>query len=71
MSIEPWNTAAAGTTGCEDMPRKSVDRKPTDYPIQQKGGYCALSLPPGEDGSGQRPVMGQGTSPLWVLRATP
>ena len=71
LSIEPWNTAADGNAGCEDMPRKSIDIKLTDYPVLQKRGYCALFLPSGEDGCGQSPLMGQGTSPLWVLRATP
>lgn len=35
LSIEPWNT---GTAGCEDMPRKSIDIKLTDYPVQEKKG---------------------------------
>ena len=38
MSIEPWNTAAGGRAGCEDMPRKSVDKRLTDNPVQQKRG---------------------------------
>ncbi len=71
LSIEPWNTAADGSAGCEDMPRKSIDIKLTDYPVPQKRGLCALFLPSGEDGCGQSPLMGQGTGPLWVLRATP
>jgi ATP-binding cassette subfamily B protein IrtA len=56
---------------CEDMQRKSIDIKFSDYPIQQKRGSCALFLPSGEDGLGQSPKMGQGTGSLWVLRATP
>ena len=71
MSIGPWNTAAAGRAGCEDMPRKPIDIRPTDYPVLLKKGGCALFLPSGEDGCGQSPLMGQGTGPLWVLRATP
>ena len=35
LSIEPWNTAAAG---CEDMPRKSVDIKLSDYPVPAEKG---------------------------------
>ena len=58
-------------TGCEDMPRKFIDIKFSDYPVQQKRGNCALFLPSGEDRSGQRPEMGQGTGPLRVLRAAP
>ena len=71
MSIEPWNTGTDGFAGCEDMPRKSIDIKFPDYPVQQKRGNCTLFLPSGEDGFGQRPIMGQGTDPLQVLRATP
>ena len=54
-SIEPWNTEADDFAGCEDMPRKSIDIKFTDYPVQQKRGNCTLFLPSGEDGFGQRP----------------
>ena len=38
LSIEPWNTATDGTAGCEDMPRKSIDIKLTDYPIPAEKG---------------------------------
>ena len=38
LSIEPWNTAADGSAGCEDMPRKSIDIKLTDYPIPAEKG---------------------------------
>ena len=71
MSIEPWNTGAGGIADCEDMPRKSIDIKFTDNPIQQKRGNCTLFLPSGEDGFGQSPLIGQGTGPLRVLRAAP
>ena len=71
MSIEPWNTGTDGAAVCEDMPRKSIDRKLTDDPLRQKRGICALFLPSGEDGSGQSPIMGQGMDPLRVLRAAP
>ena len=71
MSIEPWNTGAGGSADCEDMPRKSIDIRLTDNPIQQKRGNCTLFLPSGEDGFGRSPLMGQGTSPLQVLRAAP
>ena len=71
MSIEPWNTGAGGSADCEDMPRKSIDIRLTDNPSQQKRGNCTLFLPSGEDGFGQSPIMGQGTSPLQVLRAEP
>ena len=71
LSIEPWNTGTGGAAGCEDMPRKSIDRKLTDDPLRQKRGSCALFLPSGEDGSGQSPIMGQGMDPLRVLRAAP
>ena len=71
MSIEPWNTGTGGAAGCEDMPRKSIDIKLSEYPVQQKREHCALFLPSGEDGSGQSPIMGQGMDPLRVLRAAP
>ena len=71
LSIEPWNTGTGGAAGCEDMPRKSIDIRLTDHPLQQKRGSCTLFLPSGEDGLGQSPKMGQGTGSLWVLRATP
>ena len=64
MSIEPWNTATGGIADCEDMPRKSIDIRLTENPIEQKRGNCTLFLPSGEDGFGQSPIMGQGTSPL-------
>ena len=64
LSIEPWNTGTAGFASCEDMPRKSIDIKFSDYPVQQKRGNCALFLPSGEDGLGQSPILGQGTGPL-------
>ena len=38
LSIEPWNTAADGSAGCEDMPRKSIDIKLTDYPVPTEKG---------------------------------
>ena len=71
MSIEPWNTGTGGAAGCEDMPRKSIDIRLTDHPLQQKRGKCTLFLHSGEDGFGQSPKLGQGTGPLRVLRAAP
>ena len=38
LSIEPWNTAAAGNAGCEDMPRKSIDIRLTDNPVTAEKG---------------------------------
>ena len=71
LSIEPWNTGAGGEAGCEDMLRKSIDIRLTEYPAQQKRGNCALFLPSSEDGFGQSPKLGQGTGPLQVLKAEP
>ena len=71
MSIEPWNTGAGGIADCEDMPRKSIDIRLTDNPIQEKRGNCTLFLLSGEDRFGRSPITGQGTSPLQVLRAAP
>lgn len=56
MSIEPWNTGAGGTAGCEDMPRKSIDISSRSILSSRKGGNCALFLPSGEDGFGQSPI---------------
>ncbi|MFQ9800991.1 MAG: hypothetical protein ACLR23_21000 [Clostridia bacterium] len=52
MSIEPWNTGTGGTADCEDMPRKSVDIRLTEHPVQQKRGCCAFSCHPARTGSG-------------------
>lgn len=71
MSIGPWNTGAGGNASCEDMLRKSIIKRLTEHPIWKERGNCALSLPSGEDRFGQSPKMGQGTSPLRVLRAGP
>ena len=38
LSIEPWNTGAGGIADCEDMPRKSIDIKLTDYPVSAEKG---------------------------------
>ena len=38
LSIEPWNTGAGGIADCEDMPRKSIGIKLTDYPIPAEKG---------------------------------
>ena len=38
LSTEPWNTATDDNVGCEDMPRKSVDIKLTEYPIPAEKG---------------------------------
>ena len=76
MSIEPWNTGTAGETGCEDMPRKFIDIKFSDYPVQQKRAIAPFSCLPARTGpgsarkwvkglvpcgfSGQRPVPPEG-----------
>ena len=36
LSIEPWNTGTSGAADCEDMLRKSIDIRLTEYPVQQK-----------------------------------
>ena len=50
---------------------KNIDIKFSNDPVQQKRGNCALSLPSGEDGFEQRPLLCHGTGSLWVLRAKP
>ncbi len=39
VSIEPWNTAVGGYADCGDMPRKSIDIRLSDNPVQQKRDY--------------------------------
>ena len=51
------------------MPRKSIDIKLSEYPVQQKREHCALFLPSGEDGSGQSPGLSQRTDSLRVRTA--
>ena len=55
MSREPWNTGT-GKAG-EDMPRKSLDIRFTDYPIPLVS-KCACWPASGEDGCGQSPQNG-------------
>ena len=69
MSIGPWNTGTGGAAVCEDMPRKSIDIKLSEYPVQQKREHCALFLPSGEDGSGQSPGVSQRADSLRVCTA--
>ena len=53
LSIEPWNTGADGIAVCEDMPRKSVDIRLTDYPVPaEKGAAAPFSCLPARMGSG-------------------
>ena len=55
MSREPWNTGT-GKAG-EDMPRKSLDIRFTDYPVKRE--RCFAPFPAsGEDGRGQSPQFG-------------
>lgn len=39
LSIEPWNTGTGSAADCEDMPRKSIDIRLTEHPVQQKRGH--------------------------------
>ena len=66
MSIGPWNTGTGGAAVCEDMPRKSIDIKLSEYPVQQKREHCALFLPSGEDGSGRARGVSQRADSLRV-----
>ena len=51
LSIEPWNTGTGGAAGCEDMPRKSLDIRFTDYPISaEKGATAPFSCLPARMG---------------------
>lgn len=69
LSIGPWNTGTGGAAVCEDMLRKSIYIKLSEYPVQQKREHCALFLPSGEDGSGQSPGLNQRTDSLRVHTA--
>ena len=55
MSREPWNTGT-GKAG-EDMPRKSLDIRFTDYPVSKER-RCAPFPASGEDRCGQSPQIG-------------
>lgn len=70
LSIEPWNT---GTAGCEDMPRKSIDIKLTDYPVQEKKGGAAapFSCFPARTGSGRARKQLKGRVPCRFLGQRP
>ena len=67
-TVEYWNRRPVG---CEDMPRKSIDIRFSDYPILWKRGYCILFLPSGEDGCGQSPQNGSRDTSLVGFVATP
>ena len=71
LSIEPWNTGADGSAVCEDMPRKSVDIRFTDYPISQKRGSCAFSCLPARTGSGRARKWVKGPVPCGFLGQRP
>lgn len=64
MSMGPWNTGAPQR---EDMPRKPIDIKPTDYPVIWKRGLRTLFPLPAGTGLGRAQVMGQGTGPYTVV----
>ena len=61
MSKEPWNTGA-GEAG-EDMPRKSLDKCFTDYPV--------LTLPPARTGAGRARERVKGQVPCGFLGQRP
>lgn len=47
------------------IPRKPLDKSPTDYAFLKRIGQCP-SLRSQQGGVGRSPVMGQGTDPLRV-----
>lgn len=72
LSIEPWNTGTDGFAGCEDMPRKFIDIKFPDYPIQQKRGATApFSCLPARMGSGEARYWVKGLVPCRFLGQRP
>ena len=54
MSMGPWNTGAPQR---EDMPRKPIDIKPTDYPVIWKRGLRTLFPLPAGTGLGRAEVV--------------
>ena len=71
LSIEPWNTGTAGETGCEDMPRKFIDIKFSDYPVQQKRAIAPFSCLPARMGSGKARIWVKGRVPCGYLGQRP
>src|SRR5699024_9602617 len=72
LSIEPWNTGAGGTAVCEDMPRKSIDIRLTEHPLQQKRGAIApFSCLSARTGSGRARCWVKGLVPCGFLRQRP
>ena len=71
MSIEPWNTGTDGAAGCEDMPRKSIDRKFTDDPLREKRGNCTLFCLPARTGLGRARSWVKGWIPCGFLGQRP
>lgn len=62
MSREAWNTGT-GKAG-EDMPRKSLDIRFTDYPLVRERSPQLLSPLPARMGPGSARAKGQGDYPL-------
>ena len=71
MSIEPWNTGTDGAADCEDMPRKSIDRKFTDDPLREKRGNCTLFCLPARTGLGRARSWVKGWIPCGFLGQRP
>ena len=71
LSIGPWNTAAAGSAGCEDMPRKSIDIRLTDYPVLQKRATAPFSCLPARTGAGRARCWVKGLVPCGFLGQRP
>ena len=71
MSIEPWNTGTDGSTGCEDMPRKSIDIRLADYPVPVEKGVVPFSCLPARTGSGRARKRVKGLLPCGFLGQRP
>ena len=67
LSRKPWNTSAPH----KDMPRKVADIRVLGLSCLVKRGQLRFSCLPARDGFRQSLILGQGTSPLRVLRQRP
>lgn len=72
MSIGPWNTGTGGMADGEDMPRKSIDIRPTDDPVSaEKRASAPFSCHPARTGPGRARNWVKGLAPCGVWGNAP